>query len=173
MKLNLISGRDMCKIIEKIGFKKIHQVGSHVRYIVTIRISGVNFGVLYSPKSSSPLLRVCKVDKEQAHRPYCHWKQGCVGLEEKVRKIHKPGASRQHETKEITGTIDSARKEKGPACQHPDSPVHESVSTVDPKAVGQAQKPHDAGHIASCTHGKARKRHARTQGALCSPCRAV
>ncbi len=33
MKLNLISGRDMCKIIEKIGFTKIHQVGSHVRYI--------------------------------------------------------------------------------------------------------------------------------------------
>lgn len=33
MKLNLVSGRDMCKIVEKLGFTKIHQVGSHVRYI--------------------------------------------------------------------------------------------------------------------------------------------
>lgn len=33
MKLNIVSGRDMCKILEKIEFKKIHQVGSHVRYI--------------------------------------------------------------------------------------------------------------------------------------------
>ncbi len=33
MKLNLISGRDMCKIVEKIGFTKVHQVGSHVRYV--------------------------------------------------------------------------------------------------------------------------------------------
>ncbi len=33
MKLNLISGRDMCKIVEKIGFTRIHQVGSHVRYV--------------------------------------------------------------------------------------------------------------------------------------------
>lgn len=33
MKLNVVSGRDMCKILEKIEFKKIHQVGSHVRYI--------------------------------------------------------------------------------------------------------------------------------------------
>ena len=69
--------------------------------------------------------------------------------------------------------MDSARKEKGPACQHPDSPIHESVSTVGPEAVGQAQKPHDTGHIASCTHGKAQKQHARTQGAFCSPCRTV
>ncbi len=33
MKLNIVSGRDMCKILEKIEFKKIHKVGSHVRYI--------------------------------------------------------------------------------------------------------------------------------------------
>lgn len=33
MKLNLVSGRDMCKILEKSGFTKIHQVGSHVRYV--------------------------------------------------------------------------------------------------------------------------------------------
>ena len=33
MKLNIVSGRDMCKILEKIEFKKIHQVGSHVRYV--------------------------------------------------------------------------------------------------------------------------------------------
>lgn len=33
MKLNVVSGRDMCKILEKIEFKKIHHVGSHVRYI--------------------------------------------------------------------------------------------------------------------------------------------
>lgn len=33
MKLVPISGKDMCKIIEKLGFKKVHQVGSHIRYI--------------------------------------------------------------------------------------------------------------------------------------------
>ncbi len=33
MKLNLVSGRDMCKIVKKLGFTKIHQVGSHVRYV--------------------------------------------------------------------------------------------------------------------------------------------
>jgi len=27
-----VSGREMCKILEIIGFQKIHQVGSHVRY---------------------------------------------------------------------------------------------------------------------------------------------
>jgi len=28
-----ISGKDMCKIVEKLGFIMVHQVGSHVRYI--------------------------------------------------------------------------------------------------------------------------------------------
>ena len=28
-----ISGRKMSKILEKLGFKKIHQVGSHARYV--------------------------------------------------------------------------------------------------------------------------------------------
>ncbi len=28
-----ISGRKMSKILEKIGFEKVHQVGSHARYI--------------------------------------------------------------------------------------------------------------------------------------------
>lgn len=28
-----ISGRKMCKILEKLGFEKIHQVGSHARYV--------------------------------------------------------------------------------------------------------------------------------------------
>jgi predicted RNA binding protein YcfA (HicA-like mRNA interferase family) len=31
-KLLPVSGREMCKILEMIGFQKIHQVGSHVRY---------------------------------------------------------------------------------------------------------------------------------------------
>jgi predicted RNA binding protein YcfA (HicA-like mRNA interferase family) len=33
MKLVPITGKSMCKILEKLGFEKIHQVGSHVRYI--------------------------------------------------------------------------------------------------------------------------------------------
>lgn len=33
MKLVPISGKDMCRILEKLGFKKVHQVGSHARYI--------------------------------------------------------------------------------------------------------------------------------------------
>jgi len=28
-----ISGRKMCKILTKIGFEKVHQVGSHARYV--------------------------------------------------------------------------------------------------------------------------------------------
>ncbi len=28
-----ISGKEMCKLVEKLGFKMVHQVGSHVRYI--------------------------------------------------------------------------------------------------------------------------------------------
>ena len=28
-----VSGRKMCKILEKLGFEKVHQVGSHVRYV--------------------------------------------------------------------------------------------------------------------------------------------
>ena len=31
-KLIPISGRKLCKIVEKLGFEKVHQVGSHVRY---------------------------------------------------------------------------------------------------------------------------------------------
>ena len=33
MKLLPISGRKMCKILEKLQFEKIHQVGSHARYV--------------------------------------------------------------------------------------------------------------------------------------------
>lgn len=33
MKLNLVSGKEMCKILEMAGFNKVHQVGSHVRYV--------------------------------------------------------------------------------------------------------------------------------------------
>ncbi|HZX34580.1 MAG TPA: type II toxin-antitoxin system HicA family toxin [archaeon] len=32
-RLTPISGREMCKLLEKIGFSRVHQVGSHVRYI--------------------------------------------------------------------------------------------------------------------------------------------
>ena len=28
-----VSGREMCKILEMLGFQKVHQVGSHVRYV--------------------------------------------------------------------------------------------------------------------------------------------
>jgi len=31
-KLVLISGKKLCKIVEKIGFEKIGQTGSHIRY---------------------------------------------------------------------------------------------------------------------------------------------
>ncbi len=31
-KLPPVSGREMCRILEKIGFQKVHQKGSHVRY---------------------------------------------------------------------------------------------------------------------------------------------
>ena len=32
-KLVLINGKEMCKILEKLGFQKVSQVGSHIRYI--------------------------------------------------------------------------------------------------------------------------------------------
>lgn len=28
-----VSGKDMCKILEILGFQKVHQVGSHARYV--------------------------------------------------------------------------------------------------------------------------------------------
>ena len=28
-----VSGKKMCKIVERLGFQKVHQVGSHIRYI--------------------------------------------------------------------------------------------------------------------------------------------
>lgn len=28
-----VTGKKMCKILEKLGFQRIHQVGSHVRYV--------------------------------------------------------------------------------------------------------------------------------------------
>lgn len=31
-KLVLISGKQMCKLVEKLGFEKIYQKGSHARY---------------------------------------------------------------------------------------------------------------------------------------------
>ncbi len=33
MKLIPISGKNLCKIVERLGFVKVHQVGSHVRYV--------------------------------------------------------------------------------------------------------------------------------------------
>ena len=32
MKLIPISGKQMCKLVEKLGFLKVHHVGSHARY---------------------------------------------------------------------------------------------------------------------------------------------
>ena len=32
-KLISISGRKLCKLIEKLGFEKVHHVGSHARYL--------------------------------------------------------------------------------------------------------------------------------------------
>ncbi|MBS3138450.1 type II toxin-antitoxin system HicA family toxin [Candidatus Woesearchaeota archaeon] len=32
MKLIPISGKQMCKLVEKLGFQKVHHVGSHARY---------------------------------------------------------------------------------------------------------------------------------------------
>ena len=32
MRLVPISGRKLCKVLERLGFEKIHQVGSHARY---------------------------------------------------------------------------------------------------------------------------------------------
>ena len=31
-KLILISGKKLCKLVEKLGFEKLHQKGSHIRY---------------------------------------------------------------------------------------------------------------------------------------------
>lgn len=33
MKLIVISGKEFCKLVEKLGFVKVHQVGSHCRYV--------------------------------------------------------------------------------------------------------------------------------------------
>ncbi len=33
VKLVLVTGKEMCKIVESLGFDRVHQVGSHIRYI--------------------------------------------------------------------------------------------------------------------------------------------
>ena len=33
VRLITISGKEMCKLVEKLGFQRVHHVGSHVRYI--------------------------------------------------------------------------------------------------------------------------------------------
>ena len=33
MKLVLLSGKEMSKFVQKLGFKKVHQVGSHAKYV--------------------------------------------------------------------------------------------------------------------------------------------
>ena len=33
MRLLPITGKEFCKLVEKLGFVKVHQVGSHCRYV--------------------------------------------------------------------------------------------------------------------------------------------
>jgi predicted RNA binding protein YcfA (HicA-like mRNA interferase family) len=33
MKLVLLSGKEMSKLVQKIGFKKVHQSGAHAKYV--------------------------------------------------------------------------------------------------------------------------------------------
>ena len=33
MKLGSISGKELCALVEHLGFQRVHQVGSHVRYV--------------------------------------------------------------------------------------------------------------------------------------------
>ena len=66
-KLVPISGREMCKLLEKEGFLKIHQVGSHVRYkhpdsrVTVVPVHGnekLGKGLI------AEILKQCKISRE-------------------------------------------------------------------------------------------------------------
>ena len=70
-KLIAISGKNLCKILEKLGFEKIHQKGSHVRYkhpdgrLTVVPIHGneeLGKGLL------NEILKQVKVDREEYER---------------------------------------------------------------------------------------------------------
>ncbi len=70
-KLVSISGRNFCKILEKIGFEKIHQKGSHVRYkhpdgrLTVVPVHGneeLGKGLL------NEILKQVKIDREEYER---------------------------------------------------------------------------------------------------------
>ncbi len=71
MKLTPISGRELCKIVERIGFVRVHQSGSHVRYVhedgrkTTIPVHGneeLGKGLLLE------ILKQIKIDREEFQR---------------------------------------------------------------------------------------------------------
>ena len=70
-KLIAISGKNLCKILEKLGFEKIHQKGSHVRYkhpdgrLTVVPIHGneeLGKGLL------NEILKQIKVDRKEYER---------------------------------------------------------------------------------------------------------
>lgn len=67
-KIVLISGKEMCKLLEKIGFQRIHQKGSYVRYkhpdgrITVVPVHGnedLGIGLLRE------ILNQVKIDREE------------------------------------------------------------------------------------------------------------
>ena len=63
-----ISGKEMCKLLGKLGFRAVHQVGSHVRFIhsdgrkTVVPIHGnedLNISLL------SEILKQCKISREE------------------------------------------------------------------------------------------------------------
>lgn len=64
-KLVLITGKNLCKIIEIMGFEKIHQKGSHVRYKhYDGRVTVVHGNELISKGLLNEILIQIKLDKE-------------------------------------------------------------------------------------------------------------
>ena len=66
-----VSGKEMCKLLGKIGFQAIHQVGSHVRFIHTdgrktvVPVHGnedLNIWLL------KEILKQCKISREEYER---------------------------------------------------------------------------------------------------------
>ena len=67
-KLILISLKEMCKLLEKIGFTKVHQSGSHIRYkhpdgrSTVVPVHGnedLGKGLLHE------ILKQCKISREE------------------------------------------------------------------------------------------------------------
>ncbi len=70
-KLVLISGKEMCKILENLGFQKIGQKGSHVRYAHSDgrkTVVPIHSNEVLSRRLLAEILKQAKISRQEFER---------------------------------------------------------------------------------------------------------